>query len=92
MNIQLGVESAFSQSGAVGNTDNKKPDKNQKYDYIVVAMDGEYLNEMSCQHGWIKRPLADFMQIFMYLVVLNLASNQKVHLVKLHSQQQLFVL
>lgn len=55
------VEHAFSQSGAVGNTDNKKPDRNQKYVYIVVAMDGEYLNEMSCQHGWTKRQLADFM-------------------------------
>lgn len=41
------VEHAFSQSGAVGNTDNKKPDRNQKYDYVIVAMDGEYLNELS---------------------------------------------
>lgn len=41
------AEHAFSQSGAVGNTDNKKPDRNQKYDYVIVAMDGEYLNELS---------------------------------------------
>lgn len=54
------VEHASSPSGAVGNTDNKKPDRNQKYDSSFVEMDGDYLNEMNCQHGWTKRALADF--------------------------------